>query len=81
MRKAPAVVEAASAGPLDMLLDLLLFKGDFAWFYWVAITGYCLNASRFLLEANPGMKFVHAYVLLVLTGFGGSMATRKRCQQ
>jgi hypothetical protein len=78
MPKAVPVVPVP-AGPEQMLFDFLLFRGDFSWFYWVAIFGYCFNASRFLKEASPAIKFVHAYVTLVLTGFGGSMATAWVC--
>ena len=62
-----------------MFLDFMLMRGDFSWVYWLAIFGYCFNAARFRKEASPAMKFVHAYVLLVLNNFGGSMATGWVC--
>ena len=79
MGKAAPAVATPSPGLLDLAIDILLFQGDFSWFYWVAIFGYCFNASRFLKETNSSIGFVHGFVLLVLTGFGGSMATGWVC--
>ena len=78
MPKANAI-PVPEAGVMDPIFDFLLFKGDFSWVYWLAIWGFCINASRWLKESQPTILYAHGYVFLILTQFGGSMATGWVC--
>ena len=53
--------------------DALLFKGEYAWVYWLCLAGYCAALCRALHQRDPAMRWHSALPLLCLTGFGGGI--------
>ena len=57
----------------SMLRGILLYEGEWAWFYYVAMFGYCIVCVRSLLEKNASVRWFYALPLLFLTSFGGGI--------
>ena len=67
---APAPPPPATA--VSTLKDLFLFQGELSWFFWVALTGFCMCNVATMLGSTPKIKFAHGVPLAVLSCFGGS---------
>jgi len=72
MRKAPVPLPAAPT-PLEVLRDVLLFQGDYAFAYYIFLALYCAACCRNLKEALPRLTWFYAIPLAVLTSFGGGI--------
>jgi hypothetical protein len=72
MPKTAAPVPVPSASPVDLISDVFLFTGDFKFFFYVCLAGFCACNARTVLTASPKINFWHGCALMVLSCYGGS---------
>ena len=73
------VVPLPDATMLDMYKDFVLFGGQFGWFFYFALCGFCAANARAILSATPKINFFHGCALMVLANFGGSTMAAIMC--
>jgi len=62
---------------IQPLQDAMLFSGDYAWVFYLALAGYALANARAI--AQPKMNYFHGCAMMVLASLGGSTMVAIMC--
>ena len=77
--KAKPVVPLPDATMLDMYKEFVLFGGQFGWFFYFALCGFCAANAMTILKATPNINYFHGCALMVIVCFGGSTISAVMC--
>lgn len=72
MGKKTMTVPTPEPGMLDMYKDFVLFGGDFKWFFYFALCGFCAANAMTILKQTPNINYFHGCAMMVVVCFGGS---------